>query len=234
VVVFTAHLDHLGVGEPVDGDAVYNGAMDDASGVAVVLEVARAFAALPARPARSVLFLAVTGEEKGRVGSEYFAAHPTVPRERIVADLNVDGAPGPFPLEDVVARGASHSTLAAAVEAAAEAMGLPVSPDPVPRAKAFVRSDQYSFVQAGIPSLFVSPGARGGDPEARRRWRLERYHTPRDEWDPAWDWESMARFARLQFLTGLAVASGSERPRWNPGDLLDPASGRAAAGGSAR
>ena len=222
VVVFTAHLDHLGVGDPVDGDAIYNGAMDNASGVAILLELARAFAALPTRPARSVLFLAVTGEEKGLVGSEYFAAHPTVPRERIVADLNLDGAPGPFPFEDLVARGAAHSTLGRAVEDAAAAMGLPISPDPVPRANAFIRSDQYSFVRVGIPSLAVAPGRLGGDPEARRRWWRERYHTPKDEWEASWDWNAMARFARLQLLTGLAVAQAPERPRWNRGDLFEP------------
>jgi hypothetical protein len=222
VVVVVAHLDGLGVGVPVDGDAIHNGAMDNASGVAVLLEVARGLAALPVAPPRSVLFLAVTGEEKGLLGSEWFAAHPSVPLERIVAAVNVDGAPGPFPFEDVVARGAGHSTLGRAAALAAEAMGLAVSPDPVPRANAFIRSDQYSFVRAGIPALYVSPGRMGGDPEARRRWWRERHHGPKDEWDPGWDWEAMARFARLQLLLALEVAREPERPRWNPGDPLAP------------
>jgi hypothetical protein len=222
VVVLVAHLDGLGVGPPADGDAIHNGAMDNASGVAILLEIARALAALPVAPPRSVLFLAVTGEEKGLLGSEWFVAHPTVPLERIVAAVNLDGAPGPFPFEDVVARGAEHSSLGGAVALAAEAMGIAVSPDPAPRASAFIRSDQYSFVRAGIPALFVSPGRQGGDPEHRRRWWRERYHGPRDEWDPAWDWEAMARFARLQLLLALGVAREPERPRWNPGDLLAP------------
>jgi hypothetical protein len=222
VVVLLAHLDALGIGEPVDGDAIHNGAMDNASGVAILLEVARALAALPVAPPRSVLFLAVTGEEKGLLGSEWFTAHPTLPLERIVAALNVDGAPGPFPFEDVVARGAEHSSLGRAAALAAEASGVAVSPDSMPRANAFIRSDQYSFVRVGIPALYVSPGRLGGDPEVRRRWWRERYHSPSDEWDPAWDWEAAARFARLQFLLALEVARTPERPRWNPGDLLAP------------
>jgi Zn-dependent M28 family amino/carboxypeptidase len=226
VVVVVAHLDGLGVGEPRGGDAIHNGAMDNASGVAAMLEVARGLASAPRAPPRSVLFLAVTAEEKGLLGSEWFAAHPTVPLDRIVAVLNVDGAPGPFPFEDVVARGAGHSTLGRAAALAAEAAGVPVSPDPAPRANAFIRSDQYSFVRAGIPSLYVTPGRAGGDPEARRRWARERYHTPADEWDPGWNWEGAARFARLQLLLALAVASGPDRPRWNPGDVLAPRAGR--------
>jgi hypothetical protein len=222
VVVLVAHLDGLGVGVPRDGDAIHNGAMDNASGVAVLLEVARALAASPAAPPRSVLFLAVTGEEKGLLGSEWFAGHPVVPLERIVAALNVDGAPGPFPFEDVVARGAEHSTLGRAAALAAEATGVAVSPDPAPRANAFIRSDQYSFVRAGIPAVYVTPGRMGGDLEARRRWWRERYHGPKDEWDPDWDWEATARFARLQFLLALEVARAPERPRWTPGDPLAP------------
>jgi len=226
VVVITAHLDHLGEGEPVGGDGIYNGALDNASGVAVLIEAARAFAALPVRPARSLLFAAVTGEEKGLLGSEYLALHLPVARERVVASLNVDGAPGPFPLEDAVARGAEHSTLGRAAQAAADALGVPLSPDPVPRAHVFVRSDQYSFVRIGVPALFVGPGHQGADAEARRARSRARHHQPSDEWEPGWDWEAMARFARLQFLTALAVAQSPERPRWNDGDLLAPGSAR--------
>ncbi|HET8723413.1 MAG TPA: M28 family peptidase [Anaeromyxobacteraceae bacterium] len=222
-VVVMAHLDHLGIGEPVGDDAIHNGAMDNAVGVAVLLEIARAFAALPHPPARSILFAAVTGEEKGLVGSSYLATHPVVDPAGIVAVINVDGAPTAFPFLDAVARGAEHSTLAVPAGRAAEALGVPLSPDPNPRSAAFVRSDQWSFVRAGVPSLFLTPGWKapeGADPAARRAWMRERYHTPRDEWDPAWRWGDTARFARLQFLVALLVADAPDRPAWNPGDFF--------------
>jgi Zn-dependent M28 family amino/carboxypeptidase len=223
-VVVTAHLDHLGIGVPVDGDAIYNGASDNAVGVAVLLEVARAFAALPRRQARSVLFAAVTGEEKGLVGSSYLATHPVVAPEGIVANLNVDGAPTAFPFDAAVARGAEHSTLAGAARRAASSLGVELVPDPSPRAGAFVRSDQWSFVRVGVPSLFLTPGRRPGMDEAelekRRAWSRERYHSPRDEWDGSWLWEDTARFARLQYLVALLVAEAPERPAWNKGDFF--------------
>ena len=224
-VIVTAHLDHLGIGEPVDGDAIYNGAGDNAVGVAVMLEVARAFAALPRRPARSVLFAAVTGEEKGLVGSSFLATHPVVDPGGIVASVNVDGAPTAFPFDAVVARGADHSTLGGVVRWAADSLGVDIVPDPAPRASVFVRSDQWSFVRQGVPSVYVTPGRKPGmDPaevDRRRAWSRERYHTPKDEWDPAWRWEDTARFARLQFLVALRVADGAERPAWNPGDFFE-------------
>ena len=223
IVVVTAHLDHLGVGEPGGGDAVHDGDTDDAVGVAVLLEMARAFAAMPRRPARSVLFAAVTGAEQGLVGSSYLARHPVVPGAAVVAVLNVDGAPTAFPLLDVVAHGSAHSSLGAEARLAAAALGLELSPDPAPRASAFVRSDQYSFVREGVPALHVTPGPKlppGEDPEARRRWGRARHHTPGDGWNPAWRWDDAARFARLQFLLAWLVADGAERPRWNEGDFF--------------
>ena len=224
-VVVSSHLDHLGIGVPVDGDAIYNGASDNAVGVAVLLEVARAFAALPRRPARSVLFAVVTGEEKGLVGSSYLATHPVVPAEGIVAALNIDGAPTAFPFEAAVARGAEHSTLAAAVRSAADSLGVTLVPDPAPRSAAFVRSDQWSFVRVGVPALFLTPGRKPGMDEAevekRRKWGRERYHSPKDEWDASWLWEDTARFARLQFLVALLVAETRERPAWNKGDFFE-------------
>ncbi len=189
-VVVTAHLDHL------------DGAADNAAGVAVLLEVARAFAALPRRPARPVLFAAVTGGEQGLVGSSYLATHPVVAPEGIVAVLNVDGPPTTSPLGSAVARGAEHSTLAAAVRRAAGSLGVELVPDPVPRAGAFVRSDQWSFVRVGVPSLHLVP-------------------LPNPGVDTAWSWEDTARFARLQFLVALVVADGAERPAWNKGDFFE-------------
>jgi hypothetical protein len=224
-VVVTAHLDGLGIGEPVDGDAIYNGASDNAVGVAVLLEVARAFAAMPRRPARSVLFAVVTGEEKGLVGSAFLATHPVVDAAGIVADLNVDGAPTAFPFTTAVARGAEHSTLGAAVRRAAGALGVELVPDPAPRASVFVRSDQFSFVRQGVPSLYVTPGRAPSEDDAererRRAWSRARYHTPKDEWDGAWLWEETARFARLQFLLALVVADGAARPAWEKGDFFE-------------
>jgi hypothetical protein len=224
-VIVTAHLDGLGIGEPVDGDAIYNGASDNAVGVAVLLEVARAFAAMPRRPARSVLFAAVTGEEKGLVGSAFLAAHPVVDAEGIVANLNIDGAPTAFPFTTAVARGAEHSTLGEAVRRAAQALGVEIVPDPAPRASVFVRSDQFSFVRQGVPSLYVtggrSPSEDPAQAERRRAWNRARYHTPKDEWDAAWLWDDTARFARLQFLLALVVADGAARPAWEKGDFFE-------------
>jgi Zn-dependent M28 family amino/carboxypeptidase len=225
-VVYSAHLDHLGIGAPIDGDSLYNGALDNASGVASVLEVARAFAALPQRPARSILFLAVTGEERGLLGSEYFARNPTVPASSLVADINIDMIVALHPLLDVVALGGEHSTLSEPVREAASALHLALSPDPQPKQMSFIRSDQYSFVKQGVPSIKIGPGEldAAGDREAnialRKRWVATRYHSPKDEWDPTYDYEAMAQVARVDFLIGLSVANRAERPHWNAGDFF--------------
>lgn len=224
VVVYSAHLDHLGVGNPVKGDSVYNGALDNASGSAALLEVARAFARLPKPPRRSVLFLAVTAEEKGLLGSDYFAEYPTVPREKIVANLNLDGLAILYPLRQVVPMGAEHSTLDATVERAANRMGIELAPDPFPEQVFFVRSDQYSFVRRGIPSLFLFMGLKsdsGVDAAARfSEWGRTRYHTPQDDVGQPMDLEAGARHAQLNFLVGLEVANSDEKPAWKPGDFF--------------
>jgi Peptidase family M28 len=225
-VVYSAHLDHLGIGAPIDGDSLYNGALDNASGIASVLEVARAFVALPQRPARSILFLAVTGEERGLPGSEYFARNPTVPASSLVADINIDMIVAQHPLMDVVGLGAEHSTLSELVLEAASALHLAVSPDPQPKQMSFIRSDQYSFVKQGVPSIFIRPGeldtagAREANLALRKQWVATRYHSPKDKWDPAYDYEAMAQVARIDFLTGLSVANRPERPHWNQGDFF--------------
>jgi hypothetical protein len=204
-LVVTAHLDHLGVGSP-----------DNAAGVAVLLDVARAFVVMPRRPARSVLFAAVTGKDKALLGSSYLARHPVVDPAGIVADLNIDGAPTVLPFVDAVARGAEHSTLGAVVRSAAGELGVALSPDPIPRAGVFTASDQWSFVRVGVPSLSVTAGRRGldgADADTRRQ-------KPQNEWEAGWRWEDTARFARLQFLVALAVADAPSRPTWNPGDFF--------------
>jgi hypothetical protein len=225
-VVVTAHLDHLGVGPPIGGDSIYNGAHDDASGVAGILEIARAFAALPKRPPRSVLVVGVTGEERGLLGSDYFARRPTVPLASIVANVNLDGPNGAWEPHDLIVLGADHSTLGDAARSAASALGLRLSPDPQPEAVHFIRSDQYSFVRRGVPSLFPGVGfadAQGRTEENRARdawWVKNSYHLPSDEWDPSLDYEWMAKEVRADFLMTLAVALDPERPRWHDGDVF--------------
>jgi Zn-dependent M28 family amino/carboxypeptidase len=230
VVVYTAHLDHLGIGEPVRGDSIYNGAMDNASGSAALLEVARAFATLPEAPRRSVLFLSVTGEEDGLLGSDYFAEHPTVPIERIAANVNIDGLAILYPFRDIVALGAEHTTLDSTVARVARRMGVTVSPDPFPQEVFFVRSDQYSFVRRGVPSLFPFMGLRsdsGVDAPARfKEWLATRYHLPQDDVDQPMDLESGARNAQLEFLVGLEIANAAERPAWKEGDFFERTFGR--------
>jgi Peptidase family M28/PA domain len=225
-VVLTAHLDHLGIGPPIDGDAIYNGAVDDATGVSLVIEMARAFAALPERPPRSILVVGVTGEEKGLLGSDYFARHPTVPIAGIVADVNVDGSIGAWRPHDLIVLGSEHSTLERAASAALAASGLSQSPDPEPEQVFFIRSDQYSFVKQGIPAIFPGPGWKDerGDIAKNKAtedwWTKHRYHHPKDEWDPSQDYENLAVEARAVFLMALAVALDPERPRWNEGDVF--------------
>ena len=223
VVVLTAHLDHLGIGEPIAGDAIYNGAYDNASGVASLLEMANAFASLPA-PKRSVLFLAVTGEENRLQGSEYFVHHPTVPRDHIVADINVDMILMLHPLRDVIAFGAEHSSLGQTTERAARRLGLALSPDPFPEEVVFIRSDQFSFVLEGIPSLFLNPGFKTDDPAAGpaavQKWLQTTYHHPNDDMSQMFDFEAGAQFVRLNFLVSYLVAQDAEAPRWKPGDFF--------------
>jgi Zn-dependent M28 family amino/carboxypeptidase len=212
-VLYTAHLDHLGIGAAEGGDSVYNGANDNASGCAVVLEVARALASLPSRPRRSFLFLFVTGEEKGLLGSDYFAETPTVPLRSIVADLNVDGVVPEWTLHDVEGIGMEHSTLRGDVEQAARAVGLEASPDPDPKRLFFILSDQFSFIKHGIPSVFVIPGTKDerGDRTANRakleEWLAKHYHRPSDEWQASGRWGEAARFA------GSSSCSASPWPR---------------------
>ncbi len=225
-VVYSAHLDHLGVGAPVAGDAIYNGALDNASGTAAILEIARAYSVLPKRPARSILFLSCTGEERGLLGSDYFARFPTVPAGAIVADFNDDMVLALGPVHDVVALGAEHSSLGPLVRAAAGALGLATSPDPEPKQVHFVRSDQFSFVKRGVPSVNVESGLKDdqGHTEAyaakRKAWIASHYHAPQDQWEPGYDYEGMANVARVELLAGFAVANAPERPTWSKGDLL--------------
>jgi len=224
-VVYVAHVDHFGIGVEVDGDAIYNGAHDNASGTSIVLEIARAFTSLPTRPRRSVLFLIATAEEWGLLGSDYFVENPTVPRSSLVANFSLDM---PFlfhPLRDIVPYGAEHSTLASPVRAASEHLGLAIGPDPIPEQVLFIRSDHFSFVRRGIPALFIKSGFETGDPNLdggaiNTAFRQNLYHTPFDEVDQGFDFEAGAAHARVNFLTGYIIAQETARPTWNPGDFF--------------
>jgi hypothetical protein len=230
VVVYTAHLDHLGVSNPVKGDSIYNGALDNASGSAALLEVARAFARLPHQPRRSVLFVAVTGEEKGLLGSDYYVQHPTIPLESIVANLNIDGLAIIYPLRQVVPMGAEHSTLEAIVKRVAPRLPIELGPDPFPEEVSFVRSDQYSFVRRGVPSLYLDMGLKSDSgvnaADRLHEWVRTRYHTPQDDLSQPMDLVSGARHAQFNFLVGLEIANADEKPAWNPGDFLGRTFGR--------
>jgi len=224
-VLYTAHLDHLGIGEPVKGDKINNGALDNASGIAAMIEAAKALSSLPRRPRRSLLFVAVTAEEKGLRGADYFAQHPTVPLKKIVADVNLDMFVMIYPVRDVVAYGAEHSSLGRVVEEAAKQVGFEVSPDPAPEETVFIRSDQFPFVRRGVPALFVTAGMKSGDPKidgakSHVEWRRNNYHAPQDDMSQPIDFDSGARFARLNVLIGWQIAEEEQAPRWNTGDFF--------------
>jgi len=224
-VAITAHLDHIGVGPASDGDTIYNGAYDNATGVAVMLEVARALARDDRRPARSVLFIAVGGEEQGLLGSDYFSEYPTVAMDRIVANVNLDMPLFLYPLADVIAFGAEHSTLERHVEDAASRAGLELSPDPMPEEVLFIRSDQYSFVKKGVPAIFFVPGFRSSDPsiDAGRiftEFLQTHYHKPSDDMSLPFLDGSAEAFTLANYYLIRSIADDPVRPAWNAGDFF--------------
>jgi hypothetical protein len=224
-VLFIAHLDHIGLSESESGTEINNGAYDNASGVAAMLEAARAMAAMEQRPRRSLVFLAVTGEEKGLLGSDYFAHHQPEGTGSIVAAFSLDMFLMLYPLHDIAGIGAEHSSLGGDLAVAASALGIAVSPDPTPEEVVFIRTDHYPFVRKGVPALFLAHGHESGDPaidggELTREWRKNVYHTPRDDLSQSFDWEAGADFARLNLLLGWRVADSEAAPRWNPGDFF--------------
>jgi Zn-dependent M28 family amino/carboxypeptidase len=206
----------------VNGDSIHNGAYDNATGTAMLLETARAFASLKARPKRSVVFLAVTGEEKGLQGSDYFARHAAPDSMDVVANVNLDMVLMLRPIEKVVAIGAQHSTLGAVMERAAAAAGLELVPDPMPQEVVFIRSDQFSFVKQGVPAVFPVSGNDGSATgrEEVGHWRVDHYHSPNDDLSQPFDWPSGARFASMAFWAAWIVADTPAPPRWQPGDFF--------------
>jgi hypothetical protein len=230
-VVLTAHLDHAGVREGASGDVIQNGAYDNATGSAILLEVARAFAAAPT-PRRSVVFAFVTAEEKGLLGSDYLARHPPASIGRIVANVNLD-----MPLlltasADVVAWGAENSTLEGVVKKAVASVGLRLSPDPMPQENLFVRSDQYSFVRTGVPAVYLAPGFTASDPKVNGaelvgQFLSTHYHQPSDDLSLPMDLEAAARFARCNYLIARAIAQDPAAPAWKPGNFFGTTFGKA-------
>lgn len=216
-VVLSAHLDHVGVGRPINGDSIYNGAMDNASGTATLLETALTLARTRTRFLRSIVFLSCTAEEKGLLGSRYYAAHPTVPAAAIVADVNVDMFLPLFPARSLLVNGLEESDLAADVRRAAEPMGVRVVSDPEPLRNAFIRSDQYSFVRRGVPSVSLKNGFEAGSPEHQivLRFRRERYHAPADDLAQPVDLQAAADFNRVYLRIVEQVANRVTRPAWN-------------------
>jgi Zn-dependent M28 family amino/carboxypeptidase len=224
-VVYSAHGDHLGIGEPIFGDTIYNGAVDNASGTAGLLEIARAFSAMPTPPRRSILFLVVTGEEEGMLGSDAFAHSPTVPIRQIAANLNLDGISLFYDFHDVVALGAEHSSLNDEVSDVARRMGLEVSPDPLPEEAFFTRSDQYSFVKQGVPAVAIAEGFKTVDPKLNGRdialkWEGSLYHTPQDDMKQPLNFDAAVKCVRVNLAVGYEAAQEDGRPQWNAGDFF--------------
>ncbi len=217
-VVLSAHLDHIGIGEPINGDRIYNGAMDNGSGSALVLDMAASFKKNPEKLRRSILLVLVTGEEKGLLGSKYFAAHPTVAPQSIVADVNVDMFLPIVPLKLLTVLGLDDSDLGDRVREIAESLGVKVQPDPEPLRNLFVRSDQYNFIRHGIPSVIMSVAPQPGSPEVKifKDWLTQRYHAPSDDVDQPVDLAAAAKYEEIVRALLINIANADHRPQWKP------------------
>ncbi|HZO24058.1 MAG TPA: M20/M25/M40 family metallo-hydrolase [Steroidobacteraceae bacterium] len=216
-VVLSAHLDHLGTGTPDHGDGIFHGAMDDASGVASLLEIAHRLQDSKARPRRSILFVAVCAEEKGLLGSRYFAAHPTRHAAQIVADINTDMFLPLYPLKHVVAFGADESTLGDDVQAVASRMGVEVLPDPMPDHLIFVRSDQYNFVRKGTPAVMLAMAPSPGTAEqaTQQQWFSTRYHAQADDLSQPVDLAAADAYDKMVYTLAMRVADAPKPPSWH-------------------
>ncbi|NML07115.1 M28 family metallopeptidase [Sphingomonas sp. G-3-2-10] len=219
-IVLSAHLDHVGVGDPVNGDRIYNGAMDNAVGTGSILEVAHAFQVSGKRPRRSVMFISLAAEEKGLIGSDYFVNYPTVPKEQLVANINLDMPILTYDVKDLVVQGGERSSIGPVVAQVAKAEGLAVVPDPSPEEMFFVRSDHYSFVKAGIPAVSVDTGPGGEGAVAQKKFLADNYHKPSDQIDLPFNWASAAQFVRINYGVARVLADADKRPSWNKGDFF--------------
>jgi Zn-dependent M28 family amino/carboxypeptidase len=228
-VIFTAHWDHLGIGPAVDGDSIYNGAVDNATGCAMIIEMARAWAALEHKPKRSAIFMAVTAEEAGLRGTEYYAAHPVIPLAKTALDLNFD-AFYPFGrTKDVSVTGAERTTVWPVVEEAAHRMELAIKPDAQPEQGHFYRSDHFSLAHAGVPAFSIDLGTEyygkpaGYGDKIFEEYNDKHYHQPSDEYHDDWDFSGMEEAARFGVLIGMTVANAPQLPTWHAGDEFLPA-----------
>lgn len=224
-VVYTGHLDHIGIRPGKDGDDVHNGAYDNAAGVGAILEIAQAMSVMSTRPRRSVVFAMVTAEEKGLQGSSYFTKNPTLPARSLVANINIDMPYLGFPVNDVHAFGAEHTTLYGPAKEATEMLGMELTPDPKPEEVRFIRSDQFSFVLEGIPAVAFKAGIQSSDPTIDGAAALDdflknHYHQSSDDLSLPYSSEGAERFARAGLLMGLLVADADERPRWVENDFF--------------
>jgi Zn-dependent M28 family amino/carboxypeptidase len=222
-VVYTAHWDHFGIGPEVNGDRIYHGAVDNASGTAALLEIARAYKQLKTPPRRSILFLSVTAEEQGLLGSRYYAEHPLYPLARTAVDINMDGMNVHGRTRDIVMIGMGNSTLDELVAAVAREQGRTVKPDPEPEKGHFYRSDHFSFSKEGVPAFDPDEGIdfvgkpEGWGLEVRRKYTAENYHKPSDKIQPDWDMSGAVQDAQLYLLVGYRIANSDVMPEWKPG-----------------
>ena len=223
-VVYSSHWDHLGVGAPVDGDRIYNGALDNASGVSTLLEIARAFTQVQPRPKRSILFLFVTAEEQGLLGSEYYATHPLYPLEKTAANINMDGVNQWGRTRDVTVVGMGASDLDDVLREAATSQGRTLTPDPESEKGFYYRSDHFNFAKVGVPALYTDSGVEfvGKDEsyskQKRDEYTANDYHKPSDEIKPDWDLSGAVEDAQLLFMVGYRVANTERLPEWKPGN----------------
>ena len=217
-VALSAHLDHVGIGEPINGDRIYNGAMDNGSGSALVLDMAQSFKQHPEKLRRSLLLILVTGEEKGLLGSKYFAAHPTFPAKSIVADVNVDMFLPIVPLKILTVEGLDESNLGDRAREVAQSLGVKVQPDPEPQRNIFIRSDQYNFIRHGVPSIAMQVGAEPGSPEQKifKQWLTERYHAPSDDTNQPVDLAAAAKYEDIVRALLINIANDNAAPEWKP------------------
>jgi Zn-dependent M28 family amino/carboxypeptidase len=215
-VVLSAHIDHVGIGAPISGDSIYNGAMDDGSGSALLLDMAASFKKNPENLRRSILFVFVTAEEKGLLGSKYFAAHPTVPAKSIVADVNVDMFLPIVPLKVLRVLGLDDSDLGDRTREIAQSRGVKVQPDPEPLRNLFIRSDQYNFIRHGVPSVIMSVGSEPGSPEQKlfKDWLTQRYHAPSDDLNQPVELGAAAKYEEIVRALLINVANDDHRPQW--------------------
>ena len=229
-IVVTAHLDHVGIGREQNGDSIYNGAADNAAGVASLIEVARALASLPTTPRRTFLFVATTAEEEGLLGARYLAANPLESLGTLIANINMDGNLMLYPMANIIAVGGEHTSLGAVAETAANRVGLEIQPDPMPEQNLFIRSDHYAFVLRGTPSIALMTGTTSSDPDidgpaVMNEWIATKLHRPGDDANQPFHYEAGADYVRTVFLIAEQVGNDDDRPHWIEGDFFGAAFG---------